>query len=164
LLRSKIELTVKSFGPASPTNGARRAEATGLGHIISVIIKPAGAAKPSATATLIRAGGLIDTGASDVCIDYRVAVALGLDEIDQQTVGVVGASVPATVYMGILEIPELGFSEIMPLFALKVRRPTHDVLLGRSLLEHFIVTFDGPSGLFHFSRPIVSYDTVEFDE
>ena len=85
-------------------------------------------------------------------------------EIAEQNVGVVGATALATVHTGIVEIPELGFSQVMPLFALKVRRPTHDVLLGRSLLQNFIVTFDGPTGLFHFSTPVVSYDPHDFDE
>lgn len=113
---------------------------------------------------MVRAGGLIDTEASDVCIDYRMAEELGLKRVDQRMVGIVGASVQATVYMGVVEIPELSFSEVMPLYALKVSRPTHDVLLGRSFLQNFIVTFDGPTGLFHFSRPIVSYEMPEFDE
>ena len=120
--------------------------------------------RASGRSSCVEVGGLVDTGASDVCIDYRLAEELGLRQVDQQTVGVVGASALATVHTGIIEIPELGFSQVMPLFALKVRRPSHDVLLGRSLLQNFIVTFDGPSGLFHFSTPIVSYDSHDFDE
>ncbi len=135
-----------------------------MGHIIDVIIRSAESPAHLRLPQLVRAGGLIDTGASDVCIDYRIAEALDLRRVDQQLVGVVGASVVASIHIGIVEIPELGFSEVMPLFALKVRRPTHDVLLGRSLLQNFIVTFDGPSGLFHFARPNFGYDLPEFDE
>lgn len=95
--------------------------------------------------------GLIDTGASDVCIDYRIAIALGLKVIDQSLVGVVGTSTLATIYLGRLLIPEIGFDRVMPLYALKVRQPTHEVLIGRSVLQNYIVTFDGPAGMFHFA-------------
>ena len=108
--------------------------------------------------------GLIDTGASDVCIDYRLAEQLGLRRIDQQDVGVVGGTVPATIYLGVLEIPALGFRQLMPLYALRVRRPTHEVLLGRSFLQHFIVTFDGPNGTFHFATPGDALRPHNFDE
>ena len=155
----------QSYGPSANNHGARSVEQAGLGHILDVIIRPVlGPGLSTGNIQQVRAGGLIDTGASDVCIDYRVAQELNLKQVDQQNVGVVGATIPATVHMGVLEIPELNFSEIMPLYALKVRRPTHDVLLGRSFLKNFIVTFDGPTGLFHFSKPVMSYDFPEFDE
>lgn len=101
--------------------------------------------------TVAETNGLIDTGASDVCIDYRVALELGLREINQATVGVVGGSTLAKIYMGRLIVPDVGFDRVCPLYALKVRQPTHDVLLGRSFLENYIVTFDGPAGTFTFA-------------
>lgn len=111
----------------------------------------------------IRTRGLIDTGASDVCIDYRIAQQLGLRQIDQQDVGIVGATVPAAIYSGVLAVPDLSFSDRLPLYALKVRRPTHEVLLGRSFLRSFIVTFNGPLGTFHFASPS-DYTLHDFEE
>ncbi len=71
--------------------------------------------------------------------------------MDQTSVGVVGGSTLATVYLGRVIIPEIDFDQVMPVYALKVRHPTHEVLIGRSLLQNYIVTFDGPSGTFHFA-------------
>jgi hypothetical protein len=82
-----------------------------------------------------------------------MAQTLGLRQIDQQMVGVVGATVPAAIYMGVLEVPALNFRQMTRLFALKVKRPTHEVILGRSFLANFIVTFDGPRGIFFFAEP-----------
>ena len=93
-----------------------------------------------------------------------MAIELGLAAVNQERVGVAGGvSVLSTVYAGIVEVPELGFSEMMPVYTLKMRHPTHDVLLGRSFLQNFIVTFDGPQGIFHFFRP-PDYEPPVHDE
>ena len=31
-----------------------------------------------------------------------------------------------------------------------MKQQEHNVLLGRSFLRHFLVTFNGPEGMFHF--------------
>jgi predicted aspartyl protease len=93
---------------------------------------------------------LIDTGASGVCIDYRIAHALRLREVDQCTITVVGSSIPAAIFMADLEVPALGYHRTIPLIASKVGRINYNVLLGRSFLSDYIVTFDGPAGCFHF--------------
>ena len=142
----------RTFGPSAANENERRKEVAILGHLLPVIIAGAetGAAPtlaPASTETI----GLIDTGASDICIDYRLAISLGLREIDQRNVGVVGGSVMAKIYLGRLIVPDVGFDRMCPLYALKVRHPTHEVLLGRSFLENYIVTFDGPAGMFTFA-------------
>lgn len=73
--------------------------------------------------------------------------------VSQTTVGVVGFTALAAIYMGRLQVPEIGFDRIMPLYALKLKHPTHEVLLGRSFLQSYVVTFDGPNGMFHFAGP-----------
>lgn len=142
-----------TFGPATPDERARRRETAIFGHLLPVTLGevPAGASSPAPARTLATRG-LIDTGASDVCIDYRLAMELGLKVINQTTVGVVGGSAMANVYLGRLSLPGIGFDEVMPLYALKVRQPTHEVLLGRSFLQNYIVTFDGPAGHFTMAR------------
>ena len=148
-----------SYGPGGGSASDRRRETTIFGHIIEVVVRPASTGAPTRGATPFCAtNGLIDTGASDVCIDYRLAEQLGLPEIDVQNVGIVGATVPASVRLGLIEIPRLGFREIMPLYAFKVRHSTHEVILGRSFLRNYIVTFDGPQGMMIFSEPLTSYD------
>ena len=107
---------------------------------------------------------LIDTGASDVCIDYRIAHALNLREINQTNVTVVGGTVPVSVYLGVLEVPALGFKRLMPLYASKVARINYNALLGRSFLTDFVVTFDGPNGCFHFYNAGERYPLPPDDE
>lgn len=123
-----------------------------FGHILDVRIAGFGASTTSPSSPdIVETRGLIDTGASDICIDYRVALRLGLREINQATVGVVGGTTMARIYLGRLIVPQVGFDRVCPLYALKVSHPTHDVLLGRSFLENYIVTFDGPAGTFSFA-------------
>lgn len=125
-----------------------------MGHLLEVGIQRVGPPRASGEfETEIISTGLIDTGASDVCIDYRLAERLGLKVIDQTMVGVVGATVPAKIYLGRVVIPQLGFDRMMRLYALKVRHATHEILLGRSFLQNYIVTFDGPAGIFTFAKP-----------
>lgn len=150
-------MTGRSFGPGGISAYDRSAELAALGPLIDIVIRPPALPfrQPQPHARqFIRARGLIDTGATDVCIDISMAAELGLTPTGREQVGVAGgASMMAEVFAGCLEVPELGFSEVVPLYALKTRRPTHDVLLGRSFLRNFIVTFDGPQGVFHFYKP-----------
>lgn len=135
-----------TFGPDAPDEKTRRREVAIFGHLLTVHIQGYSSEEILPPAT-VETRGLIDTGASDVCIDYRIALQLGLKAIDQSFVGIVGSSTLATIYLGRLLIPEIQFDRIMPLYALKVRQPTHDVLVGRSVLQNYLVTFDGPAGM-----------------
>ena len=96
---------------------------------------------------------LIDTGASIVCIDRFMAKRLGLELVNVTKMDVVGNRIDACVYAGWLEVPELGFSKMMMLFAPDNAMPTSQVLLGRSFLSNFIMNYDGPSDTFQFFRP-----------
>ncbi len=102
----------------------------------------------------MEAGGLIDTGASDVCIDFRIAHDLRLRQVDQRTVGTLGGSVPAAVYMGVLEVPALGFKRRMPLYAFKVRRVGFSVVSAAASLRTTSSPSTGPKAI--ASSPIRS--------
>lgn len=148
-------------GPGAPTAYDRSVELAAVGPILDIVIRsprltrPIGASDgPVVKRESITARGLIDTGATNVCIDIRMAVELGLSSTGKESVGVAGGgSLMSDVYAGILEVPQLNFSEMVPFYTLRMRHPTHDVLLGRSFLQNFIVTFDGPQGIFHFYSP-----------
>ena len=147
-----------TFGPAAADGAARSNEMRALGHLLPLELA-AGLGNVG-----VRCQGLIDTGASDVAIDYRLAQRLGLEPVDQRGVGVVGgADVQATVYMAVLRVPRLGFEQVTPIFGLRVRRPTHDVLIGRSFLQASILTLDGPNGVFHLELS-GGYAPEPFDE
>ena len=155
-----------TFGPPAANENDRRREVAILGHLLEVGIQRVGPPRSEASyETEIVSKGLIDTGASDVCIDYRLAERLGLKVIDQTMVGVVGYTTPAKIYLGRLVIPQLGFDRKMRLYALKVRHATHEILLGRSFLQNYVVTFDGPAGMYTFSRPqdFQTHSTIEDD-
>jgi predicted aspartyl protease len=128
----------------------RRNELARTGPIIDISIE-----KARSQFAGFAAKGLIDTGASAVCISQRIADQLDLPQVDEDVLGVVGGgTVPTKIYAGYLVVPALDFREITQLHAVNMRNGNHNVLLGRSFLSHFIVTFDGPEGMFHFARPI----------
>jgi len=95
--------------------------------------------------------GLIDTGASVICLDGRVATRLGLVAINRKPMQVAdGSQVMASVYMAEMTIAGLGFKEWVEIYALPMARPSPRVLLGRSFLRNYMVTYNGREELFHF--------------
>ena len=119
------------------------------GPILDITIRPVGTRLAGFSAR-----GLIDTGASVVCISQRIADQLNLTLVNQDRLDVAGGgSVHANIYSGYLAVSLLNFEEIMPLYAVRMPYASHNVLLGRDFLRHFLMTFDGPNGRFHFSRP-----------
>jgi predicted aspartyl protease len=110
---------------------------------------------PDSPLSGMRATGLIDTGADIVLISKTIARRLGLRHVDDDLVGgISGGTIEAQIHIGCIEITELGFKKTMPLYAVDWDDTSHTVLLGRSLLKYFVFRYDGPSDLFHFSRPI----------
>ena len=110
-----------------------------------------GLAGPSGTPE--RLSALIDTGASTICIDRRVALRLGLQAVDQTSMEVAdGTRIPATVYAARVIIPELDFDDYERIAAIDMEFPSDRVLLGRSFLRHFITSYNGRDGRFHYHR------------
>lgn len=119
------------------------------GPSLPVIIRNPGGPAPG-FAPFLERDALIDTGASDICISRAIARELQLAPVDSTMMGVVGGSVEATIYAGELEIPELRFRRTLQMYSPKTIAPHSHVLLGRSFLRFFVITYDGPSGIFHF--------------
>ncbi len=118
------------------------------GPIIDITLHGADPAIPAETLE-----GIVDTGASVICLDKRVAIRLGLTAVNRKPMEVAdGTLVEATIYMAEMKIPGLGFSDWVEVFALPMTRPSQRVLLGRSFLKNYIVTYNGPEGLFHYHR------------
>jgi predicted aspartyl protease len=139
----------QTYGPAGSSSADRSRELSINGPLLDISIEGVGSAFAG-----LNARGLIDTGASVVVRDQRIADKLGLRLVNEDTVGLVGGvRANAKIYMGYIKVPILGFQEIMPLYAVPMKYESHNVLLGRSFLRHFIVTFNGPSGMFHFATP-----------
>jgi hypothetical protein len=124
------------------------------GIVIDVIVHREPHAPPEeGVPEFLEHGAMIDTGASDTCIDYRIAHALKLRQIDQRTIGTVGGPIQDAVFLGVLEIPQLGFKRLDRFFAPKIERINYSVLIGRSVLKEFLFTYDGPANVCHFARP-----------
>lgn len=97
--------------------------------------------------------GIIDTGASVICLDKRIAIRLGLTAVNRKLMEVAdGSQVEATVYMAEMAIAGLGFKDWVEVYALPMTRPSQRVLLGRSFLKNYLVTYNGPEGLFHYYK------------
>jgi predicted aspartyl protease len=131
------------------------------GPIIDVIIRPV-----RGSFSGLRARGLIDTGATDVLISPAIASKLGLSHVNDDVMNVVGGGeLDSKVYSGYIEVAELEFKKILPLHAVPWRQTSHTILLGREFLRYFIFNYDGPRGMFHFSRPIDTHEALEnFDD
>lgn len=104
----------------------------------------------------------LEHGASDTCIDYRIAHALKLRQIDQRTIGTVGGPIQVAVFLGVLEIPQLNFKRLDRFFAPKIERINYSILIGRSVLREFLFTYDGPANVCHFARPQAPPDHDDF--
>jgi predicted aspartyl protease len=102
--------------------------------------------------------GIVDTGASVICLDKRVALRLGLTAVNRKPMEVAdGTQIMATIYMAEMQIEGLGFRDWVEVFALPMTRPSSRVLLGRSFLKNYLVTYNGPEGLFHYFDPRSPY-------
>lgn len=91
---------------------------------------------------------LIDTGASDNCIDDVLANKLKLSPHDRREISGSSGTHSATMYLAQIHIPSLGHT-IFGSFAglhLSAGGQPHGVLLGRTFLRRHRMTYDGHSG------------------
>jgi predicted aspartyl protease len=91
---------------------------------------------------------LVDTGATESCIDSGLAMQLNLPVVDQREVGGVGGRLKVNMHLGQIYIPSLHVT-IYGQFAgvaLQAGGQRHSALSGRSFLKNFTMTYDGRSG------------------
>ena len=112
--------------------------------------------------------GVIDTGASVICMDKRFALQLNLTLLDRKFMQMAdGSETRATVHSARLIIPELEVNERADVYAVLMDRPSNRILLGRSFLQRFFVTYEGPTETFKFyaaSQPTAFDSPEEHDE
>jgi hypothetical protein len=91
---------------------------------------------------------LIDTGASNSCIDDTLAIQLNLPLINRVRVGGVHGGELLCVYLGKLSIPQLGFSRAGQFIGAKMEQgnQAHRALIGRDLLANMLMVYDGTTG------------------
>jgi predicted aspartyl protease len=114
--------------------------------------RPGQAALPAAGASGLEA--LVDTGATESCIDIQLAVQLNLPIINQRSYGGAAGIHLANMYMAQISVPSLFFI-IYGEFAgvdLTGGLQTHRALIGRTFLQHFNMTYSGLTGAVTITR------------
>jgi predicted aspartyl protease len=91
---------------------------------------------------------LIDTGASDSCIDEDLAQQLQLPLIDRQHGSGIGGTESFNVYLGHIRIAALGFIQYGRFMGVRLAagQQPHRALLGRTLLQGMLLVYDGRDG------------------
>ncbi len=91
---------------------------------------------------------LVDTGASESCIDSALAQKLELPAVDTGYIsGVQGAS-ETVIYLAQIYVPRLNwtiYGRFSGVHLVSGGQP-HNALLGRDFLRHFVLTYDGRTG------------------
>jgi hypothetical protein len=108
--------------------------------------RPGPAAKPVLGITGIQA--LVDTGATESCIDNLVGHDLGLPVVDRRPIAGVHGSKPANIYLAQVHVPSLSFT-IYGFFAgvdLAAGGQIHRALIGRTFLRNFTMVYEGGTG------------------
>ena len=91
---------------------------------------------------------LVDTGATESCIDNLLAAQLGLPIIDRRSVSGSSGKHDVNVYMAQVHVPSLPYT-IWGAFAgvdLKAGGQVHGALIGRTFLANFKMEYDGTTG------------------
>lgn len=130
----------------------------------SMVLKVVGPAlmvvvgQPSAAGSAIAAdpadksiSALIDTGATDSCIDTAFATQLGLRVIDRRPVGGVAGQQIHDVFLGKIIVPELQMAFNGSLIGVQLGGG-HQIILGRDFLVSIVMIYDGTDGRVTFCR------------
>ena len=90
-----------------------------------------------------------------ICIDGRVAKRLGLSSVDRKLMQMAdGSGVIATSYLARMTIQDLEFDDFVEVYGVPMASPSQRVLLGRSFLRNYIVTYHGVEEKFYYARSL----------
>jgi predicted aspartyl protease len=91
---------------------------------------------------------LIDTGASDSCVDEELAQQLQLPLIDHQDGSGIGGTEKFNVYLGHIRIAALGYIQYGRFMGVKLKagNQPHQAILGRTVFRDMILVYDGRDG------------------
>jgi hypothetical protein len=91
---------------------------------------------------------LVDTGAGECCIDSVLAASLHLPIVDRRRVSGVTGAMEVNMHLAQVYVPSLRFT-IYGLFSgvhLAAGGQQHVVLIGRTFLRSFVMTYEGNTG------------------
>jgi hypothetical protein len=101
---------------------------------------------PVAAVTDVHA--LVDSGASESCIDALFASQLGLPIVDRRPISGVGGQHVVNMHLAQIHVEPLAFT-IWGIFAgvnLAAGGQPHQALIGRTFLRHFTMIYEGRTG------------------
>ena len=101
---------------------------------------------PVSGITGIRA--LVDTGASESCIDSVLAAQLNLPIVDRRSVSGVHGTIEVNMHLAQVHVPSLDYT-IYGVFAgvhLADGGQVHGALIGRTFLQHYVMIYEGHTG------------------
>jgi hypothetical protein len=105
-----------------------------------------GGPRPQPAITQVDA--LVDTGATECCIDSLLATQLQLPVVDKRPVAGIGGQQMADMYLAQVYVPSLNHI-VYGLFAgvnLQAGGQRHKALLGRTFLSYFTMVYEGKTG------------------
>lgn len=105
-------------------------------------------AKMIPTPSLTNVEALVDTGASECCIDNLLAAQLNLPIVDRRPIAGVHGRGDVNMHLAQVHVPSLGFT-IYGMFAgvaLQEGGQKHKALIGRTFLRGFTMVYEGRTG------------------
>jgi hypothetical protein len=108
--------------------------------------KPGQGRIPIPGLTKIRA--LVDSGATESCIDSLLAAQLNLPIIDRKTFSGIGGKHEVNIHLAQVHVPSLNFT-LYGSFAgvhLEAGGQWHKALIGRTFLQHYTMIYNGKTG------------------
>ena len=108
--------------------------------------RPGPGLRPTLPSNLLPA--LVDTGASESCIDNVLAMSLNLPVVNHGQISGAAGTLRVNEYMAQIYIPELNFTILGPFVGVQltgVGQP-HYALIGRTFLKHFSMAYEGRTG------------------
>ena len=98
---------------------------------------------------------LIDTGASESGIDAELADDLRLPVVDRQTIAGVHGAASLNLHIAQMHVPELGYAmrgEFIGVHLARAGLP-YFAIIGRDILRHLSMTYDGTTGSVTLESP-----------
>lgn len=105
---------------------------------------------PSQSSDLLESDvwALVDTGATNSCVDLGLARRLNLRVVDKMQMHGVNGMFMAELYAAKIDVPDLKFMQVGPFAGVDLEKSKLgcSVLIGRSFLKNFEMKYEGKTG------------------
>ena len=112
------------------------------------LFQPSGASVQTPVPAITGQHALVDSGASECCIDSLLAAQLNLPIVDRRPISGIHGSEEVNIHVAQVRVPALNHV-LYGRFAgvhLAAGGQVHRAILGRTLLQHFKMSYDGATG------------------